>query len=556
MQPISRRTFLALGVTVAAAACSSSGDAASPQTTADVEGSTSAAGSTTAAPATSPAPTTEPAPPTTPSPVPPPAAEYEGTTDPFALGVASGDPLPESVVLWTRLLAGPGELITDDRAVLVTMEAEDEPAGAGSRSFWVTVSADDAHTVHAVVDSLEPDRWYTYRFESGGFTSATGRTRTTPADDAPAELLVVGSASCQNYEDGFYAAHDNIAAAGLDLLVWLGDYIYESGPGTIGVDGTVRVHDAPEPTTLDDYRARYAFYKRDPSLQAAHAACPWLVTWDDHEVENNYAGTTGQAGDDLSIRRLAAYRAWWEHTPTRLPPMGEGSDNTIYRPQRWGTLADISVLDTRQYRSVQACGNAVLNLDAACPETFEPDRTLLGTEQEAWLFDRFGRQGTTWNVIAQQVVMTNSMLGAAVLNYDQWDGYPAQRDRLLQHVSDNAVPNVVVLTGDIHFAGVGDLVAPSTGIPEAPVIGAEFVTSSISSGGRVPDSLTGIVLSLPDIVDVELAHRGWIRHTVTPESWTAEYRIVTDALDPASESTTFRSYAADAGRPGARPVIP
>jgi alkaline phosphatase D len=555
---MSRRSFLALCAAVAGA-CSSSGNDAAPVTSDATPATTTGGGASTTVPTTTVvAPPTTVQTATTQPPGGPPTAEYEGASNPFVLGVASGDPLADSVVLWTRLVVADsdGSALTGERSVLAVIEPEDAVAGGTgggtAQAVWWRTGPDAGYSVHAVIDGLEADRWYTYRFESGGFTSATGRTRTAPAASATVEQFVVGTASCQNYEDGFYAAHDDIAAAGLDLLVWLGDYIYEGGRGVLGAEGTVRLHDGPEPSTLDEYRARYALYKSDRSLQVAHAACPWLMTWDDHEVDNNYAGTIGQDGEDLTARRALAYQAWWEHTPTRLPAPA-GGDYVIYRPQGWGTLVDMSLLDTRQYRSNQACNDVTLSLDPPCPETFLPERTLLGAEQEAWLLDRFGAQGAVWNVLAQQVILSNSNLNGAILNFDQWDGYPLDRDRLLQHVVDAGIGNVVVLTGDIHFAGVGNIVAPG-GALDSPVIATEFVATSISSSGNVPEALIDVVKSVPSIVDVELGHRGWTKHTVTPASWVAELRIVNDVADAASPSSTYRRFVVDAGVPGARPL--
>ena len=556
--PISRRTFLALAATVVAGACSGSDDDASSSATtgSGPDDSTTDPSELDVATSTADdaAPTTDAGSATTATAAEPPTAEYDGTTDPFVLGVASGDPLPDSVVLWTRLIAGDGESLTGERSVKLEISTDDDPSDI--RSSWHRTNAESAYTVHAVVSGLDPDRWYTYRFRSGGFASIVGRTRTAPAADASVDQVVIGAASCQHYEDGFYAAHRDVAAAGLDLLIWLGDYIYEGGPGVLGEGGAVRLHDAPEPTTLDEYRARYALYKQDPALQAAHASCPWLVTWDDHEVDNNYAGVAGQDGDDLSLRRATAYRAWWEHTPTRLPPPAATGPFTIYRPQRWGTLLDVSLLDTRQYRSDQTCGDVALRVEPPCLETFLPERTMLGDEQEAWLADRFGRQGTIWNVLAQQVIMSDARLDGAVLNFDQWDGYPVARDRLLSMIAEQAVENVVVLTGDIHFAGVGNLVdpaAPETPATERRTLGAEFVCTSISSGGLIPAAAVDLVRSLPSIVDVELVHRGWTKHIVTPTSWIADHRIVADPADPESPSSTYRRFVVDVGTPGARP---
>ena len=481
-------------------------------------------------------------------PVPPSVPPYAGADDPFTLGVASGDPLADSVVLWTRLVPE-GEAVVGD--VLVRVElARDEAFTAAVFDRDVTAREDEGHSVHVVVEGLEADSWYWYRFSAGPFTSPLGRTRTTPAEDATVTQVVVGSASCQNYEDGWYVAHRDIAAAGLDLLVWLGDYVYEGAGQQVGVDGHVRTHGAGEASTHDDYRARYALYRRDPDLRAAHAACPWLVIWDDHEVENNYASDVSSdpsvPAEAFRARRAAAYRAWWEHMPVRLE-RPESADLQIYRSFRYGDLLQLSLLDGRQYRSDQTCGDVTASLEPACAETFEPTRTMLGSEQEAWLHEQLREAGGTWNAIAQPVIVANLTLNRAVLNYDQWDGYPAARDRLLQAMADEQVPNVVVLTGDVHFAEIANLRAPERG----PIVGVEMVATSISSGGLVNPALTPLLTAIPDVVDADLAHRGWIKHTVTPERWQAEYRIVDDVKVADSPVGVHATYEVIAGAPGA-----
>ena len=549
---ISRRAFLAGSVAVAVGACSSStptatapastGSAALEPTTAAASATAAVAAETTDAPTQ--AATTEPAPTTRPGP-----PEYSGSDDPFTLGVASGDPTGESVVHWTRLLPA-GAPLTDSVTVRLEVFGDIDLSVVVDTQSLVT-DGDVAHSIHALTTGLEPDTWYWYRFKSGEWSSPVGRSRTTPAaGDSPGQL-VVGSASCQNWEDGFYTAHADIAAAGLDLVAWLGDYIYEGAAGTVGQGGAVRTHGAPEPKTLDEYRARYALYKSDPNLQAAHAACPWLVIWDDHEVENNYAGNIAQDGTPLNERRAAAYRAWWEHTPTALEAPTT-ADMKIYRGFQWGTLVDMSLLDTRQYRTDQACGDAVLQTTPPCPEVFDADRTLMGAEQKQWLYDRLGKGGATWNVLAQQVIMANSNLNGAILNFDQWDGYPAERDALLKHVADAKIPNFVVLSGDIHFAAVGNLLLPGT---SDTVVGSEFIDTSISSGGNVDPAFVDVVKGIPGVVDAELLHRGWTKHTVTPTTWMAEYRIVDNALVPTSTVSTSGTYVIDAGTPGVRPSI-
>ena len=351
----------------------------------------------------------------------------------------------------------------------------------------------------------------------------------------------MAAATCQHFETGFYAAHRDIAEWQPDLVLHLGDFIYEGAANAVG-GAIVRSHDGPEPTNLAGYRARYAHYLTDADLRAARSACPWIMIWDDHEVENNYAGLLPEGGDDdgFASRRAQAYQAWWEHAPTRLAaPHGEDRYD-IYRGAEYGSLARISVLDGRQFRSDQVCGNPVLSVEPPCAEVFEPERTMLGTEQEAWLLDRFATSTARWNVVGQQTVMTDVTIDGAILNYDQWDGYPAARDRLVAA----APPDLVVITGDIHLAGVGTLGDR----------GVEFVTTAISSTANVPPELDGLVRNLPNIVDADLVHRGYTRHTVAPERWTAEYRTVDDIASPTSSVSSWRTFAVEHGSAAVAPV--
>jgi len=383
------------------------------------------------------------------------------------------------------------------------------------------------------VAGLDRPGWY--RFHAGGFTSRTGRA----APAAVTEELRIAAASCQHFETGFYAAHRDVAEWAPDLVVFLGDFIYEGAARPVG-DGVVRSHEGPEATDLSGYRARYAQYLADADLQASRAACPWLVVWDDHEVENNYAGGVPQDPVEAAAfpaRRDAAYRAWWEHMPVRLPAPAAGAPFPITRTVAWGGLAELVLLDGRQFRSDQACGSPTLSLEPPCAEASDPARTMLGTEQEAWVGEVLATSTATWPAICQQTVMTDLRFDGAILNYDQWDGYAPARDRLLAQAAP--LDRLVVLTGDIHFAGVGTL----------PGVGVEFVTTSISSAGNVDASLQPILDSFPTIAGAELAHRGYTRHTVTPARWRAEFRIVADAADPASAVTTWRTFEVDAATP-------
>lgn len=543
MTPISRRMFLAGSVAVVITACSNSKSSGTPTTaTAD---STTDPGSSTTTPAgeATTLPTTSLAP-----------LDIPG--DPFTLGVASGDPDATSVVLWTRLAPEPsttGGGMPDGLAVDVVWEASSSAAFTTIEHSGTSVAiAASAHSVHVVAE-LAPGTWH-YRFRAGQYTSPVGTTRVAPPRGEATAVARFATMSCQHFEEGWYVAHRDLAAQRPDFAVFLGDYIYEDGASPLLPGGAVRSHGAPEPVTLDEYRNRYGLYKSDTDLQAAHAACPWFVIWDDHEVENDYASLSPQdpaEAGGFAARRLAAYQAWWEHMPVRLPaPTDPTAEYRIYRDAVWGDLVGLALLDGRQYRTDQACGGAVLNLAPACPEVTSPGRTMTGDDQERWLLDTLGSWGTTWNAVGNQTVMSDATFNRAVLNYDQWDGYPEQRARILQHLSDAEVANVVVLTGDIHLAAVGQLRAgaPGVGTP----VGVELVTSSISSSGLIDTSFQGLLRTFPDLIDAELVHRGYILHTVTPQRWSADYRIVADAKDPASNVSTYRTYLIDAGSPTAR----
>ena len=536
MHPISRRAFLAAGAAVVVAACSDdNGEDSSPtsDSAATTPGTTQAASTTTteATTTTSTLPT------------------VVLSADPFTLGVASGDPDATSVVLWTRLAPDPlngGGMPDDD--IEVTWEISGSPEfdtllASGSE----TAVPAHGHSVHAVVPLDQGQSFY--RFRVGDYTSPVGTTRAAPDAGASLAETTFAAASCQHYASGQYAAHRDIAEHGPDFVVWLGDYIYED-PGLPGnADPAARVHLGPEPTTLGDYRNRYARYKSDVHLQAAHAVCPWFVIWDDHEVENNYAGLTPQVAADqpaFAARRAIAYQVWWEHQPVRLdPPIAANPEYRIYRDVHWGDLIGLALLDGRQYRSDQTCGDVTLSLDPPCAETFDTARRMLGAEQEAWLFDKLGTSTSVWNVIGNQVVMSDATFGGAVLNYDQWDGYPIERQRIMQQLADAAVSNVVVLTGDIHLAAVAQLRAGDRGV--GTPVGVEFITTSISSASSIDDQLTEVLKTFPNLVDAELTHRGYSLHTVTPQRWTADYRIVTDVSRADSEVTSLASYVVEVG---------
>ncbi len=458
---------------------------------------------------------------------------------PFRAGVASGEPDHLGVVLWTRVF--PDSAVA---AIEVVWELSADPGFTTlRRSGEFTTTADHAHCIHVVAEP-GPGEWY-YRFRALGFTSPVGRTVIAPA--AGATSLRLAAASCQHFESGYYAAHRDIAAQRPDLVLWLGDYIYEDAAARQGAPA-VRRHEGGEARTLSDYRARYAQYKSDPDLQAAHAACAWLVMWDDHEVEDNYAGLTPTSPAEAATfpaRRDAAYQAWWEHTPTRLAPPVAETEYRVYRTAAWSDLASFVLLDGRQYRTDQACGDRALSLDPPCAALHEPGRTMLGSAQEQFLEERLSASTARWRVIGNQTVMADATVNGSVLNFDQWDGYPDERSRIFAILADRHVANVVVLTGDIHLAAVAQLRQGDPG--SGPPIGVEFVSTSISSPGLVPTDLAPILRRFPAMVGAELAHRGYVLHTVTPQRWTAAYRIVADVTDQSSAVSTVATYAVEAG---------
>lgn len=481
----------------------------------------------------------------------------------FALGVASGHPQTDSMVLWTRLT---GTDLPD--AVEVRWElAHDEAFRRIAARGVETAQASWAHSVHAEPRGLQPGRWYWYRFQALGERSAVGRTRTAPSADAAtgaSSPLRFAIASCQRYESGHYAAWHDVAQQPLDLVMFLGDYIYESASRT---DGSRR-YEGGTARTLADYRERYAVYKRDPLLQAAHASAPWLMVWDDHEVENDYAGLQGQHLDgDFAARRAAAYQAYWEHLPfpkAARPRLGvPGAAMPITGRLDWGRLARIHLLDTRQHRDPQACprpgrgGSNTVAL-ADCPALIDVQRSLLGADQERWLA-RGWDSTRPWNLLAQQTLMARyawsdpTRAGGGVGGSywtDGWDGYPAARNRLLGTVAERRVPGVVVLGGDVHAHVVADLKADFNR-PDAPTVATEFCGTSISSSGLPQDRIDAARPFNPHVHWSRGTQRGCMLFTLSAQQLHADLRVVDDADDAASAVRTSAGFVVEAARPGA-----
>jgi len=482
------------------------------------------------------------------------AAARPRVSDPFTLGVASGDPLPDGVVLWTRLAPDPlhgGGMPDADVQVDWEVAGDERFAGVVRRGSTLARPG-AAHSVHVDVRGLEPATWYWYRFRVDGQLSPVGRTRTAPAAGSSPRRLRFGFVSCQNYQEGFWPAWENLAEEDLDLVVHLGDYIYESGRSAIPVP---RGHLGGETRTLADYRTRHALYKTDPALRAAHAAFPFVLTYDDHEVENNYAdGIPENPAETPGFleRRAAAYRAWWEHLPLRVPAPA-GPDALVHRRFAFGDLAEMSVLDTRQYRTDQPCGD---NLQVRCAAALDPAATMTGPEQERWLLGGLDRSAARWNVIAQQTMMAQMdfLAGPAQLFLmDQWDGYVAARNRLLGFLLHRRPSNPVVISGDIHSSWVADLEADFAE-PGSATVGTEFVGTSISSS--FPTPLVPLIdAALPDNPHIRyfdgLKH-GYVRCELDQQRWRSDYRVVPTVLLRHVPARTAVSFEVESGQAGAR----
>jgi alkaline phosphatase D len=475
---------------------------------------------------------------------------------PFQLGVASGDPASDGVVLWTRLAPKPvegGGMLPEP--VEVSWQVCDDEAMTKVVQKGTTIATPDwAHSVHVEVTGLRPDRWYWYQFKAGNETSPKGRTRTLPAANSTPERLKIAFASCQHYEAGYYTAYEHMAREGLDLILHLGDYIYEGAAR----DGFVRRHNSGELFTLDDYRNRYALYKADAALQAAHAAAPWLVTWDDHEVDNNYASLipqrTPRGRISFAQRRANAYKAYYEHMPLRRASLPNGPDMQLYRQFRFGQLAEFFVLDTRQHRTDQPCGDG---LKGDCADALDPKATILGAQQRDWLFRNLGHSRGNWNVLAQQVMFArvDRVAGAEVgFSMDQWPGYEMDRRRVLKHLLETKTANPIVLTGDIHSNWANELIADFDQL-DSRSVGTEFVGTSISSGGdgSAQSQRAEQFRSENPFVKFYNAQRGYVRCDITPARWQTDYRVVEKVTTPGASIQTCQSFTVESGNPKLQP---
>ena len=475
---------------------------------------------------------------------------------PFKLGVASGDPAADGVVLWTRLAPDP---LRGGGMAPIPVEvgfeiARDPGFKTIERAGAVHARPELGHAVHVELDGLASGRDYWYRFFLGDAVSPIGRTKTAPEVDDRTARLRFASCGCNHFEAGYFTAYRHMAEEAFDFIYHCGDYIYEAGLGGRDHGSAIRRHVGQEPYTLTDYRNRYALYKSDPDLMAAHASAPFIVSWDDHEIDNDWAADRDQDGTPPELflfRRAAAYQAYYEHMPLRRHSLPTPMHLQLYRQISFGNILNLNVLDTRQYRSDQVCHGGYLH---ECDERYDPQRSLLGQEQEQWLFNNLAMSRATWNVLAQQVPMFSldqSAAGLGRYHMDKWDGYDATRQRLFSAMAERSVTNPVILSGDVHTHWAADLHAIAED-PGTPIIGAELTTTSITSGGDGSDNLAIWPSIQPDNPHIHhhSNHRGYLASEVTAEQWTATFKTVDRVTEHAHPLKKERTVFIERRRPG------
>ncbi|POP71030.1 alkaline phosphatase D family protein [Pseudomonas syringae] len=495
-----------------------------------------------------------------------PFSRSAGVDYPFTLGVASGDPLPDGFVIWTRLApkvmtpSGDGGL---NKPVEVRWKiASDAAMVHVVRTGQATAHPRLAHSVHVEVSGLQPGRPYWYQFESLGAQSAVGQACTAPLASAMVSARF-GFVSCSHWEAGYFSAYRHLAVERPDLVFFLGDYIYEMN---VSPENTrfPRHHATPDPMDLAGYRNRYAQYKTDPDLQALHACAPSVATWDDHEVQNDYAAQWSQDPnvpvDSFLRRRAAAYQAFYEHMPLRASSLPKGQEMRIYRNLDYGRLARFHVLDGRQYRSEQPCIQANGSrrghvAPSDCPDLRDPKRTMLGWEQEAWLDRSFAESPGQWNVIAQDLLVApleqRDLKTQAQGHWtDGWDGYMTTRERVLASLQRHQTRNPVFWGGDIHSFWTTDLHADA-GNPDSAIVATEFVGTSVTSSGPPFDAFNSILGLNPHVKFFDSRQRGYVTVDLSEQQMQTRFQVVSDVLDPAASVSTLKGFVVEAGKAGA-----
>ena len=466
-------------------------------------------------------------------------------------------PRPDSVLLWTRLAPephAPAGGLTEAPIEVRWELAEDERFSRGRRHGTVIARTEHAHSVHVPVTGLRSGSTWFYRFLAGGAVSPVGRTRTAPAETDAVPRLRLALASCQHYEQGAFVAHREIAAGDLDLVLFVGDYIYESS----NPRWRVRPHEGPVPKTLAAYRARHATYKLDADLRAAHAMHPWIVTWDDHEVENDYANDRSQSGEpphEFLQRRAAAYKAWFEHMPVAPTMAPQGASARIQDRYAWGRLAELWTLDNRQFRSPQACGEPGRGggrLTTGCAELEEASRSMFGPAQERWLADGLAASTRQWKLLGQTTQISPSAIDGPEgrrLHSDGWDGYPQARERLLRAIAEPRVADVICLGGDVHRHVAANLrLRPNDA--RSPIVASEFVTTSVTSRGASEASMALLRASNPDVQHARGDERGYALIEVTALSARCDFRATPFPAQAGAQLRSQATFVTEVGRAG------
>ena len=474
---------------------------------------------------------------------------------PFTLGVASGDPLPGGFVLWTRLAPAPfdREAVGGDPVPVGYEVAADPRFRTVVLKGAAVAHPENAHAVHVEVEGLSPGRPYWYRFFAGDEVSPVGRARTAPAAMSPVDRFRFAFASCQQYEVGYFKAYRDMIAQDVELIIHLGDYIYESS-----WNAPVRRVPVDDARGLDEYRRLHAAYKLDRDLQAAHAHTSWMFTWDDHEVANDYAAEHDEHYEPVDTflkRRAAAYKAYYEHLPLRMSARPDGPDMRLYQRLWIGDLMEINMLDTRQYRSDHPCQTpeegGFQRISVDCPDIDDPARTILGARQERWL-RWMGDAGAKWTVMAQGMLFSQHdyQVGEGqMIGSEYWDGYRGSRRRVLDLIETRGLTNTVIIGGDVHATYVCD-VKKDFNDPASPTLASEFVTTSITSPNGWHDANVASMVDNPHIKLYDGRHRGYTLCDVTKDSWRTDLRIVNDVRQPELEATTNKTFIIEAGRPG------
>jgi alkaline phosphatase D len=482
--------------------------------------------------------------------------------NPFTLGVASGDPTSDGIVLWTRLAPKPAEPGSLGSAALGVgwRVATDARMRHVVKRGLALAPAELAHSVHVEVEGLLPGRDYFYQFDAGGEESAVGHFRTAPGSRECLDELRFAFVTCQDWPSGYYTAYRDMVKQDLDLVLHLGDYSYEYAIGSSRRGGLVPEGFGEECVDLRTYRLRHTLHKLDADLQAAHARFPFAVVWDDHELQNDYSGFAPEYGSpspEFTARRAAAYQAYYEHMPIRaLVARLPRAELKIYRRLRYGELVEFTMLDDRQYRSDNPCGDGeALRCEAAKTGQY----TMLGREQARWVADGFRRSRARWNIVGQQLLLAElEHLPYEDERYwnDAWDGYPLARQRLLEDVVQSGLGNPVFLTGDWHSTFVNDLKLDFKD-PASPTIATELVTPAITTGGD--DTPYGpyyapMIPYNPHIKYYEGDRRGYFMARVTERRLELDLRFVTSVENPDGVGYTERSFVVEDGTPGAMPA--